>query len=220
MAYRLPARLHRNRHGVLYFRLAVPADIQSLLGQREIYRSLSTSSVQQAADIAQAFKNEFGTIFRQLRELIMSEQETTAKAAWDDFVQLPDLRLRIKNAGSQIALEEQRQLLELREAESVNQNERHQRDLDLAIKVTALSSAPTLKRDTPTITNVWERYKAEKIVLGANGGWKDGEDTAKYDHWPHIRAFIELIGDKQVSQVTAEDAERFQAFILPLIPQA
>jgi hypothetical protein len=38
MAYRLPAHLHRNRHGVLYFRLTVPNDIRHLLESVDIRR--------------------------------------------------------------------------------------------------------------------------------------------------------------------------------------
>lgn len=65
MAYRLPAHLHRNRHGVLYFRLAVPADLRPTFGQAEIYRSLNTSSVRQAADAAQTLRIELWAIFRE-----------------------------------------------------------------------------------------------------------------------------------------------------------
>jgi integrase len=217
MAYRLPAHLHRNRHGGLYFRLSVPNDIRHLLGQREIYRSLGTSSVRQAADAAQALRIAFGAIFRQLRGLIMSEPEKAAQTALEAFAQVPDLRLRLKNAGLQIALEEQRRQLDLRESEIVNQKAQHERDLEIVIKTTGGSLAPATIPDTPTITDVWERYKAEKIALGisgSKGGWKDGEDTAKYDHWPHIRAFIEKTGNKQIGRVTADEIAQFRAFIL------
>lgn len=220
MAYRLPAHLHRNRHGMLYFRLVVPTDIRHLLSQREIYRSLSTSSVRQAADSAQALKIAFGAIFRQLRTLVMSEQEKSAQEAWKTFVQLPDLRLRLNNAGKQVALEEQQKQLDKQDAEIVNllsenasRSAQHERELDIAIRAKG-GLAPAQMPITPTITEAWERYKAGKIALGANGGWKDGEDTARNDHWPHIRAFIEIIGNKQIGCVTAEDVEQFQAFIL------
>ena len=67
MAYRLPAYLHRNRHGILYFRLTVPPDLRPVVGQAEIYRSLDTANVQRAADTAQTLQIEFRAIFRQLR---------------------------------------------------------------------------------------------------------------------------------------------------------
>lgn len=214
MAFRLPAHLYRNRHGVLYFRLAVPVDLQSLLGQREIYRSLSTSNVRQAADHAIAYKFVFGAFFKQLRNLPMPEKEKSSKEIWDAFQQLPDLRLRLNNAGKQIALEEQQRQLDLLEAEIANRASQHERELDIAIRAKGGMPEPATIRETPTLTEVWESYKAERIALGVNGGWKDGEDTAKYDHWPHIRDFIALIGNKQIGDVTAEDAEKFQGFII------
>jgi integrase len=70
------------------------------------------------------------------------------------------------------------------------------------------------KASGKTIFDVWSDYKAEKIALGqqegVKGGWKDGEDAAKNDYWPHISAFINLIGDKDIAQVTADDAARFK----------
>ncbi len=221
MAYRLPAYLHRNRHGVLYFRLSIPRDLQHHLGQREIYRSLSTSNVRKAAATAQTLKIVFCVFFKRLYSLIMSEQEKTAKEMWDDFVQLPDLRLRLNNAGKQVALEEQQRQIDLQEAmivnlaaEQINQHARHERELDIVIRANNSTSLPAPMSDTSTISEVWECYKAEKIALGINGGWKDGEDSAQYDHWPHIRTFIEIVGDKQIGHVTAEDAKRFQTLIL------
>lgn len=226
MAYRLPAHLHRNRHGVLYFRLAVPNDIQHLLCQREIYRSLSTSNVRQAADVAQALRAAFGAIFIRLRCLIMSKQEKAAHEAWNAFTQLPDLRLRLNNAGMQVAIEEQQQALDQQEAmivnlaiEQSNQNDRHERELNIAMRANNSTSLPAPRPDISTISEVWECYKAEKIALGCNGGWKDGEDSARYDHWPHIRTFIETISDKQIGHVTAEDAKRFQTYILTADPK-
>ncbi len=63
MAYRLPSHLHRNRHGVLYLRLRIPTHLQPLLGQREVYRSLGTASVRQAARVAETLRTAFYAIF-------------------------------------------------------------------------------------------------------------------------------------------------------------
>jgi len=67
-----------------------------------------------------------------------------------------------------------------------------------------------------TLMQAWEAFKAEKILTKA---WKDGENTAKYHHWPHIRDLIEVVGDKPINQFTAEDAERLQQFILADKPE-
>lgn len=207
MAYRLPAHLHRNRHGVLYFRLTVPAHMQALIGQREIYRSLNTASVREAAIAAQTLAIAFRAVFRELGREGMSEQEKTAQTRWEEFLQLPDLRLRLKSAGMQVALEEQQETLVQQENEIVNLKERHERDLEVAALVKGVSVAPNTTASSKTISEAWGAYKAEKIAAKA---WKDGEDTAKYDHWPHIRAFIEIVGDKPIGTVTAEDVDHFQ----------
>ena len=63
MAYHLPAHLHRNRHGALYFRHVIPQDIPNLVGQREIYRSLKTTSVRENKKASQTLTIALGVIF-------------------------------------------------------------------------------------------------------------------------------------------------------------
>ncbi|KVH47351.1 site-specific integrase [Burkholderia diffusa] len=67
MAYRLPSHLHRNRYGTLYFRLAVPLDLRPIVGKAEIYRSLHTASVRQAANSAQTLRIALQRLFDELR---------------------------------------------------------------------------------------------------------------------------------------------------------
>lgn len=68
MALRLPSHLHRNRYGTLYLRLTVPADLRPIIGKAEIYRSLNTASVRQAADSAQTLRIALQRLFDRLRE--------------------------------------------------------------------------------------------------------------------------------------------------------
>jgi len=133
MAYRLPAHLHRNRHGVLYFRLTVPGDIRHLLNQREIYRSLHTSSVRQAADAAQTLRIELGAIFSELRATIMPEQEKAATT-----VNLERLKDVTRFAKEKLKLQDRRDKLDdaLHDAIVQQRAERkqHVRELDIAIQ--------------------------------------------------------------------------------------
>ncbi len=133
MAYRLPAHLHRNRHGVLYFRLTVPNDIRHLLGQREIYRSLSTSSVRQAAGAAQMLRIELGAVFRELRTRTMSKQEEPAVAV--DFERLREFTRFTKQ---RLKLQDRRDDLEGALLESMIEQrverKRHERELGIAIQ--------------------------------------------------------------------------------------
>jgi hypothetical protein len=72
MPIRLPSHLHRNRCGILYFRIAIPADLHVHFGQAEVYRSLDTAKVVEAAHLAQTLALSIKNLFRQLRENSMS----------------------------------------------------------------------------------------------------------------------------------------------------
>jgi hypothetical protein len=60
MAIKVASSLHPNRYGILYFRMAVPADIQHRFTSKEIYRSLRTSSIREATDAAARARGGMG----------------------------------------------------------------------------------------------------------------------------------------------------------------
>lgn len=99
MAYRLPSHLHRNRHGTLYLRLAVPTDLRPIIGKAEIYRSLHTASVRLAADSAQTLKIALQRLFDELR--VWREKQLS-----DGYEAAPDALLR--DVVSQLDQEERR----------------------------------------------------------------------------------------------------------------
>ena len=132
MAYRLPAHLHRNRHGVLYFRLAVPADLRPMLGQAEIYRSLNTSSVRQAADAAQTLRIELWAIFRECRTVTTQEEEKTPPV---DLQRLKDVTAFAKQ---KLKLQDRRDEQEAALYDEIIQRKaerkQHERELNIAIQ--------------------------------------------------------------------------------------
>ncbi|HEY9827035.1 MAG TPA: DUF6538 domain-containing protein, partial [Stenomitos sp.] len=132
MAYRLPAHLHRNRHGVLYFRLAVPADLRPTFGQAEIYRSLNTSSVRQAADAAQTLRIELWAIFRECRNATMSKEEKTSPV---DLQRLKDV---LTFAKQKLKLQDRRDEQEAALYDEIIQRKaerkQHERELNIAIQ--------------------------------------------------------------------------------------
>lgn len=210
MAYRLPANLHRNRHGTLYFRLTIPADLKHLFEQREIYRSLNTARVREAADKAQALKIAFRAAFNDLRSLsCMTDQEKPASV---DLARLQELTRHTK---TKLALKDKIERLEAdltaAATERIQADKQHRRELAIAIAAKGASAAPAKPKGGKTISQAWEGYKAEKIAAKA---WRDGEDTAKYDHLPHVRTLIEVIGDKPLTEITAEDINGFQNHVL------
>ncbi|CAG2140339.1 Tyrosine recombinase XerC [Cupriavidus yeoncheonensis] len=79
MSIRLPARLHRNRHGILYYRQRIPDDLRLLFPVREVYRSLGTASVREAAPAAHRLAAMFAQLFRTLRRQMTSDSKTPLK---------------------------------------------------------------------------------------------------------------------------------------------
>ena len=67
--------LHQNRHGVFYFWWAIPATISMHFTQREIYRSLRTTSRSNAIMRAQAFGIVTDLLFRKLRAMATNKND-------------------------------------------------------------------------------------------------------------------------------------------------
>jgi integrase len=83
MAIKLPSHLHRSRSGVLHFRIAIPPDLRHHFASREIYRSLRTPNVRDAAYAAQALSAAFKRGFARLRQETMSNKNNAALADID-----------------------------------------------------------------------------------------------------------------------------------------
>jgi hypothetical protein len=78
VAIKLPSNLHRNRFGILYFRLTIPKDIQSYFATKVIYRSLHTSSLRLATDSVRSMAINTKYLFKELRNQHMSEPKKTS----------------------------------------------------------------------------------------------------------------------------------------------
>lgn len=132
MAYRLPGHLSRSRHGVLYLRLAVPLDLRLAVGQSEIYCSLGTHSVRQAADVAQALKIELWAVFAKLRASPMSEDGEHPKT-----LDMAEMRARLRMLKQQLRLQDRRDELEAALVDQVEgratERKQHARELELVI---------------------------------------------------------------------------------------
>lgn len=75
MPIRLPSHLYRARSGILHFRMAIPPDLRIYFKTREIYRSLRTANVRDAAVAAQALSHTLKQLFARIRNGTMSEQK-------------------------------------------------------------------------------------------------------------------------------------------------
>ncbi|MDP1718595.1 MAG: hypothetical protein Q8L40_11015 [Burkholderiales bacterium] len=75
-----PGHLHQNRHGVFYFRRAIPATLSAHFAQREIYRSLRTTNRGNAIIRSQAFGLVTDLLFRKLRAMAKNKNDISIQA--------------------------------------------------------------------------------------------------------------------------------------------
>jgi integrase len=85
MAIRLPSHLHRARSGILHFRIAIPPDLRQHFKTREIYRSLRTANVREAAQAVQPLSQAAKRAFHQLRSITMSDEKKTPRDPFEGF---------------------------------------------------------------------------------------------------------------------------------------
>lgn len=235
MPYRQPAYVHRNRHNTLYFRVSVPPELRALIGQKELYRSLRTGSIRDALPEARKLHHHFITLFEACHAALMttSDSESSRSTLQIDLARLRELvretKRDLRYQSKVEALDDENSKLAL---ELAMQREQHARELKIAMETARGASATPSGPVTPkgsagasrkTIGEVWELYKHDRIATGAmngaKGGWKDGENTAKYDYWPHVRAFIGYLGgDRPISEVTPDDVDAFRTHIMTSAP--
>ncbi|CAN7160435.1 site-specific integrase [Paraburkholderia hospita] len=201
MPFRLPAYLHRNRHGMLYFRLTVPSDLRPVVGQAEIYRSLGSASVRHAADMAQTLRITLQRLFSDLRA--DGGQDVNGEA----YRALRTLLDQRSSAARQMQAREQ---LELRISGMKSQPFRiaagHRHTLEaaqgtqIAPTFMAAGNSPAPVNNPPTkprpvgvpfsqLFDAFCRFKE-----GA-GEWRDPESERLYRYGPIVREFIACVGD-------------------------
>lgn len=134
----MAAFLQRSRHGtVFYFRRRVPDDLRPYIGQPYIAKSLGTEIRSQAIIAARKFAAITDYLFLELRTM---PGKVDAKQFLKDFTEDPNLRLRLKLAGMQVALEEQQLELNRQEAEITGLVNQHKRELQVASTIVASAS--------------------------------------------------------------------------------
>lgn len=199
--------LKRSRHGTtFYFRRRVPDDLRQTVGQPYLTKSLETGDRREAIMRARLLAAKTDIFFANLRTMAPKHRRTAALKI--DYA----LSLDITPSGKKRAV-----ALDVQPGEEVSAAlavQALQAALDENTPAPSLQAQVAPRRAGKTLSEIWEGYKAEKIHLGeqagVTGGWKDGENTARYDHWPHVRALIEHLGDVDVAEVEAEDIEAFR----------
>lgn len=132
MAYKLPAHLHRNRHGMLYFRLTIPQEYRPYIGVSELYRSLGTASVREAVPLALSLHNALRCAFSASDTRAMSESPAPP------VIDLAALQATLKHAKKRHRqidrIEELDQTVTELHRQRVQQQVQHKRELAIAIR--------------------------------------------------------------------------------------
>ncbi|MDR5744440.1 site-specific integrase [Caballeronia sp. LZ029] len=203
MSFRLPAYLHRNRHGMLYFRLTVPPDLRPIVGQAEIYRSLGSASVRLAADRAQTLRITLQRLFSDLREGGKQDMNGEAYKA---------LRALLDQRKITARHMEQREDLESRisamKSEQFRMTAEHGRMLEAVQKAQAAAGGEVVKAgDSPAPVNMppmktgatgvpfSQLFEAFCRFKEGAGEWRDPESDRLYRYGPIVREFIACVGD-------------------------
>jgi len=207
MAIKLPANLHRNRYGVLYFRLGVPDDLRHHFTSAEIYQSLRTASVKEAAYHAQALSAAFKRTFFLLRQTTMPSSKESPKTAFEEFQSLPDVRQRLKAAGRKIALAEKEAQLIKMENEILDLEERRKHEQDIfGSTLDRISKAMT---SVPSVTPVGDGRRisdyVEPYIASVRAARKPPAEQTIKSYEVSARLFIEIIGDKPLHELNHKD---------------
>jgi integrase len=197
MAIRLPSYLHRARSGILHFRIAIPPDLIQHFTIREIYRSLQTASVKEAAAAAQTLSQAAKCTFQQLRIQTMSKQKKQPldpldgsewglipELSFDEFMR-PMLKL-IPEPGDTSEDRIQAQEEFIRAAGRAGAGEH------------ATSQAP--KKHSPMFSELVEDYKRDRLAAKRWTPKTQDENLAVY------KLCMDIIGDQPISEIGEDQA--------------
>lgn len=203
MAFRLPSHLHRARSGVLHFRIAIPPDLRQHFTVREIYRSLRTSSVREAAPAAQALSHAAKRLFLHLRSQPMSDKKKTPYSP---------------SKGFEVGLTMELHLDDLFPSKKVVKLQTEPGDTPEIVAAAlaglqglstagAAGQAKFQATDSPNISAYIDLY-FDDIPLEQR---PKGKTLEQYR--ASIQTFIKIVGDKPLLQLDRKDANRFEYVI-------
>lgn len=202
MAIKLPSHLHRSRSGILHFRIAIPADVRHHFASREIYRSLDTASVRDAADTAQTLSIAFKRAFRAIREQSMSDQENPSRSAQHARLMEWTKEKRAKIHYENI-IDERDEEIDRLKLEALRLVAGHKRELDLVLKAQSLSALHLGDRDDrrqpvvvgPLFSEAAADYARTKLAAER---WT--EKTAE-EYGTVYALFARIVGDRPISEI-------------------
>jgi hypothetical protein len=213
MALKFASNLSRNRYGVLHFRLAIPPDLRSHFAVKEIYRSLNTASVKDAALQAQALSMAFKRAFVEIRQQSMTSIKKPLKTPLYDTSDIgvglvmeyhPDGGLKT----FQLDPHDSQKTIDAAFATVERMNKARSSAPAPATKAAPLPSKHIAEYVTPYL----DYQAAQQKQLG-----KDTLSTKTSDSYrAAIESFIEIVGNKPLLELTIHDQNRFEDIVFRL----
>jgi hypothetical protein len=218
MAIRLPSHLHRARSGILHFRIAIPPDLYPYFTTREIYRSLRTASVHDAAPAAQALAQAAKRVFVRFRTQSMSSHKKARTGPSDgceiglitelsiDEYRNPRLKL-IPEPGDTPEDRIQAQVEFLRAvaiADTGGKSGAAKPAPNQALHAHSYACADVEASTTPVLSSYLEQYLAKGFVTA-----KPTRKTLD-SYRAAIGLFIDIVGDKPLCALCVVDQNRFE----------
>lgn len=222
MAIRIASLLHRNRYGVLYFRMGVPADLQQHFHSKEIYRSLRTASISQATTEAQTLSIALRQAFAEIRQQTMHDTKDQPDGPADRLT----LQQIVDRAKERIHF---RSLIEEREAEADDmrilylQAKKHNKN---ALEEEKKRSDETLKVAVKAATFVPSVPTSDELASGYIDAYLNIPHEVPLEaktleaYRAAIETFLKIVGNKPLGQMTIKDQNRFDDVIVKIPPNS
>ncbi len=184
LSTRLPSHLRRNRHGVFYFRRAVPLDLRRYFATRELYRSLGTARRSEAVRFVRIVSARVEAAFALLRGGVPEEEKELLQA---DLI----MRIDLGELGMKLEVEH-----EPHETEQAKELIGHAID-----RIGPLVSAPRqlapAKKPGPLLSDLVGRYIAEVERAGRRA-------QTVIDYKGDLGQLLKIIGDIPVTDLDHE----------------
>ncbi|MEK6663088.1 MAG: DUF6538 domain-containing protein [Pseudomonadota bacterium] len=215
---RLAPYIQRRGYG-LTFRIAVPADLRSIVGGCEITKALPTAHKNQAVPMAFELAATAKRLFCELRAHMTSPDEEKLRAIVRQAKQ--KLQLDELREQNQEELHEQRKqhLQELKQVKLEVENEVLKRVLAGAGTSPATAPPPT-PQDSPATLRTPPAPMLKTVVDGFLSKYSQGKKLAMFKkHKPVLTMLLDVVGNKPITQLKQADINEFFDLLKNLPPR-
>lgn len=174
--------------------MAVPADLQRYFCCKEIYRSLQTASIKDAADTAQVLSIAVRDVFKELRQKIMSgehDSSLTSNLTLDDVIKHAKEKIYLRSRIDELEL-----VLEAASDVQRAEKKRHAEMLALVVR----ESTRELKKPSPLFSRLVDDYRRDRLAQKKWTPKTEAENLAVY------KLFIDIIGDLPLAEIGEDQA--------------